>query len=266
MRIEEMHYDFDVKVDKVDSLSNRNFNVAQKDWLLNEAQWILLKEVYDITRRDQQSFEVTERRTQDLKNLHIKSPLPQPALTTISLGNGVYEAPLDGLVYEFLYATRLRADITKGSCTKNVGVSMSTTDDLNDSLLDPFHKPRFNSGDVLSVYGRSETSGNTQNNLYGAGSLYVYSDGTFTVDSVYIDYIKYPNRMWFGTYDLTNDLRTKTVSNTYVYEAGVDSPVHSDLNAHVHQKIVDLAVMLAAQLIEDPNLIQLKNVQTLINK
>jgi hypothetical protein len=266
MRIEEMHYDFDIKVDKVDSLTNRNFNAAQKDWLINEAIWVYLKTSYGITNPQRVGFEVTEQRIQDLKNLHIKSPNPQPALTPINLGSGQFEADLSGLRYEHLYVTRLRADISKGNCTKNVNIDTTQTDDLNDALLDPFNKPRFESGDLLGVYGKSNNASTTTNNLYGAGSLFLYTDSTFNVDNVYVDYLKYPNRVWLGTYDLTNDLRTKSVNNTYVYQSGTDGPVHCDLNAHTHNEIIDIAVMLASQLIEDPNLIQLNRFKINTNK
>jgi len=74
--IQEQHFDFDMKVDKVDSLQKRSFNTAQKDWLLNEAQTVWLKNNYDVTQINRVSFEVTEHRVQDLKNLHIKSPAP----------------------------------------------------------------------------------------------------------------------------------------------------------------------------------------------
>jgi hypothetical protein len=266
MRIEEMHYDFDVKVDKVDSLAKRNFNVAQKDWLINEAQWVWLKTNYGLTNQTRTGFEMSEHRIQDLKNLHIKSPNPQVGLTPINLGDGTYEINLSSLTFDFLFATRIKATIKKNGCEKTASVQVVQTDDLNYSLIDPFNKPNFNAKEVLAVYGRSSDPVATTKNLYGSGSLFLYTDGTFTIEKVYIEYIKYPNRVWFGTYDLTSDLRPKTGSNTYVYQSGVSTPVHSDLNAHTHSEIIDLAVLLASQLIEDPNLIQLKRLTYQTNK
>ena len=266
MFIQEMHFDFDIKIDKVDSLQKRSFNTAQKDWLLNEAQWVWLKNNYGVTKTNPVSFEVTEHRIQDLKNLHIKSPAPQPSILATSADSIAYESTLDSLVYELLFVTRVRAKITKNNCTKIVGVNITQTDDLNNSLVDPFNKPDFITGDVLGVYGRSSLNSVTNLNPYGTGSIYIYTDGTFTVDEVYIEYIKHPNRLWFGNYDLTSDLRPKIISNTYVYQAGVDSPVHSDLNSHVHAEIVDQAVLIASQLIEDPQLMGVKFQKYIQNK
>jgi hypothetical protein len=264
--IQEMHFDFDIKADKVDSLQKRSFNTAQKDWLLNEAQWVWLKNNYGITQINRGAFEVTEHRIQDLKNLHIKSPSPQPGIATTVLSTSVYEVPLNLLDYEFLFTTRIRALITKGNCSKEVPVSQVQTDDLNDALTDPFNRPNFITGDVLCVFGKSTTNTATDLNPQGTGSLFLYTDGTFTVDTVYIEYIKYPNRMWFGNYDITSDLRPKTISNSYVYQAGVDPPVNCELNSHVHNEIVDLAVHIASQLIEDPNLIGQKFQKYIQNK
>lgn len=266
MVIQEMHFDFDIKADKVDSLQKRSFNTAQKDWLFNEAQWVWLKNNYGITQTNRGAFEVTEHRIQDLKNLHIKFPLPQPGILPIVISTSVYEAPLNLLEYEFLFCTRMVARITKNNCTKDVPVSIIQTDDLNDALTDPFNRPNFITGDVLAVYGKSTGNTATSLNPQGTGSVYIYTDGTFTVDLVFIEYIKYPNRMWFGNYDITSDLRPKTISNSYVYQASVDSPVSCELNSHVHPEIVDLAVFIASQLIEDPQLMGAKFQKYIQNK
>lgn len=266
MVIQEMHFDFDIKADKVDSLQKRSFNTAQKDWIFNEAQWVLLKNKYGITQTNRGAFEVTEHRIQDLKNLHVKFPFPQPGIAANSISDNLFEVPLNLLEYEFLFTTRMRAVITKNNCTKDVPVTQIQTDDLNDALEDPFNRPNFITGDVLAVFGRSTEDSSTQLNPQGTGSVYIYTDGTFTVDEVFIEYIKYPNRMWFGNYDITSDLRPKTISNTYVYQAGVDSPVSCELNSHVHPEIVDLAVLIASQLIEDPQLMGAKFQKYIQNK
>lgn len=266
MRIEEQHYDFKIKKDKVDSLQKRNFNPAQIDWLLNEAIWIWIKINYGLNNKNRVGFEVTEHRIQDLKNLHIKSPSTlQPALTPIEIQADEWELDLRDLNFEHLFTTRVRAKITKDNCTKVVGVTTTQTDDLNESMYDPFNKPSFLYNRVLGVYGKSLDLTGTDLNLYGIGSLYLYTDD-FDIEEVYVDYIKYPNRVWIGTYDLTNDLKPKSGSNTYIYQAGVNPPVHCDINSHAHNEIVDIAVMLASQLVEDPNLVQLALLKTQSNK
>ena len=266
MVIQEMHFDFDMKADKVDSLQKRSFNAAQIDWLLNEAQWVWLKNNYGLTQTNRSAFEVTEARIQDLKNLHIKCPVPQVGIVPTVIDTTIVETPLNLLTYEMLFVTRIKADITKGLCTKRVGATPVQTDDLNDALADPFNRPDFNAGEVIATYGKSSTDTSTVLNPEGTGSVYLYSDGTFSIDTVFIEYIKYPNRMWFGNYDVTSDLRPKFAGNAYVYQSGVDTPVNCELNSHVHPEIVDQAVLIASQLIEDPQLMGAKFQKYIQNK
>mgnify|MGYP001096709301 CR=1 FL=1 len=268
MRIQEMHYDVRFKLDKIDSNQKRNFIPAQIDWALNEGQWLWLKDAYGLTDRNRpkpSGFENTEQLIQDLKALHIKSPEQQAALTATTIDSTTYGVSLENLTFEHLFTTRIRARITKNGCSKVVGVKIEQTDDLNDALVDPFNRPNFKFGKVVGVYGSTVSAITSVNHFQGNGTLYIYTDGS-TVDEVYIDYIKYPNRMWFGSYDLTSDLSPKSVSNTYIYQAGVDNPVHCELNSHVHNEIVDEAVELISSGIEDPNLIQLKTRRSINNK
>lgn len=46
MTIQDIHYDFKVKIDKVDSLSKKNFLANEIDWIVNEAIKIFVKQRY----------------------------------------------------------------------------------------------------------------------------------------------------------------------------------------------------------------------------
>ena len=46
MTVENMHFDFKMKLNKVDSAKNRNFRPEEIDWLLNEAMDIFIKQRY----------------------------------------------------------------------------------------------------------------------------------------------------------------------------------------------------------------------------
>lgn len=270
MRIQEMHYDGRFKLDKVDSNQKRNFTPAQWDWALNEGMWVWLKHNYGLGTQQfphRTGFEGAEHRIQDLKALHIKSPEQQAALVPNTIDSSTYSIELENLQYDHLFTTRVRARITKNGCSKVVGINIVQTDDLNDALVDPFNRPNYKFGKALGVYARSISTATLTSNHHfdGSGTLYIYTDDS-VVDEVYIDYIKVPNRLWIGTYDLTDDLAPKSISNNYIYEAGVTDPVHCELNSHVHNEVVDYAVSLLSQSIEDPNLVQLKLRRSITNK
>lgn len=256
MTIQEMHFDFKIKIDKIDSLVKRNFNAAQIDWLINEAQSRWVKQHYGLTNPKREGFESTQHRTQDLKSLHIKSPERQLGLTPSQITqNKIYYIDLQDLEFKHLFTTRVSVTCTKNGCAKTFGLNTVQTDDLNDALIDPFNKPNFKFGKVLGVYGISSTSDE---------ALFIYSDD-FTVDKVFVDYLKHPQKVWFGNYDYTNDLQPANGSNN-IYTAASDNPVDCELSDHVHSEIIDEAVNIAAGLIEDVNLIPISQNRLTTNK
>lgn len=110
--IEEMHYDFRLKCDRVDSLTNQDFNPAEIDWLLNEAQEVILKTKYSINNTYRAGFESTQKRYDDLSTLVIKHPR-QEDLTPIDQ-DGIYEIPLSNLTYPYLFL--IRAQVYVDGC------------------------------------------------------------------------------------------------------------------------------------------------------
>ena len=57
MTVEEMHYDFKLKFNKLDSQDYQNFQVPEIDWILNEAQWVFLKQRYGLTNPKQTKYQ-----------------------------------------------------------------------------------------------------------------------------------------------------------------------------------------------------------------
>lgn len=266
MNIQSMHYDFDLKIDKVNSYSRESFNQAEKDWLLQEAIWVWSKNKYGLNNTYQTGFEGSQKRIQDLIGLHVKYP-EQPEVPAISLGQGIYEIKLSELSHEYWLLTNLNVKIEKGDCIKGAKeVVLIQHDDLQEALRDPHTRPSFKEGVVIYNFGRSVSTPNSTGLNVNKGSIYIYTDQTFSVVSASPEYIKYPNRVWIGTYDLTSDLQDKNPSNTYIYQAGVDSPVSCELDAQGHPEIVDLAVAIASGIIENPNFMQMKQMKSNTNE
>jgi hypothetical protein len=265
MTIQQLHYDFKFKLDKVDSLSREDFNPAEIDWLLNEAIWVWVKNKYGKTNIYREGFETSQKRIDDLRSLHIVYPI-QPSLTATRVNNYLFELPLSKLEYEYLFLTRLKADIMIDGCTKQAQeLILVQSDDLNDVLRDPFNKPSFNYGVLGYRLAAANTFISTSQNP-NKGSIYLYTDGTFSVTEVYPEYLKYPNRVWVGTYDLTSNLLPYDGDNSYIYQTGADAPVECDLEAEAHPEIVDLAVSIAAGIIENPAYVRLKQEKLMTNE
>lgn len=236
MTITEMQYDFRFKVDKVDSLSQEDFTVAEIDWLLNEAQNVLVKQRYGTTNAKRQGFESTQKRIDDLRNLVIKAP-DQPDIVPSLLDTGVYEIPLDDLKYPYWFMISARASINE-QCDKWVKLTYVQHDDLNMALEDPFSKP--SAYELLYNFGKASDS--------TSGAMYIYP-GSNEIFSVRLEYIKQPSKMNFGGYP---------------YIDGVTYPQSScELSEHIHSEIVDVAVEIASGIIQHPEYVQLKQAKLL---
>lgn len=232
MTILEMHYDFDLKIDRVASFSKEDFNRAEKDWLLNEGQLVLLKRKYNVNNFYRAGFENTQKRIDDLSTLHIKFPL-QPELSLIS-HDGVYELDLSTLTYPYLFLTRGWVKASTDDCDDlRIPMKEVQNDDLESILDDPFNSPSI---EFIPVnFGRASES--------DSSSVYLYP-GSYQLDSAFVEYLKQPNIMNAGG---------------YAYLDGITYPqTSSDLPTQTHPEIVDMAVAIASGIIEHPTYVQLK--------
>jgi hypothetical protein len=241
MTIQELHYQFKLNMDRVDTLSSTDFNKAEIDWLLNEAQLIFVKRRYSPDERKRLGFEFTQKRTDDLSTLVVKYPEQGPI--TPSCANGVCEVPLAALFYDYLFLIDAFCDLTEnGVCTKSVPLKFVQHDDYRESLRDPFNSPSFEF--IPYNFGKSSTQS-------AKSSIYIYPS-SYTVDRVYIEYIKKPSRVSYGNY-------------TYI-DGVVYPPATCELPEQTHQEVVDIACQIASYAIENPEYIRLKAEKTFIHE
>lgn len=235
MNINELHYQFKIGVDKVDSLKTRNFLPAEIDWLLNEASLIYLRQEYS----PPQGFEVTQRNIDNLGTLVIKSPsTDQPGIPVIPVigNNGCYEGKLNQTEYPYLFMVRMRVRATKTGCgTRNIEVRQIQHDDLTKVLRSPFEGPSFDWYRVPAIFAKAQ-------GFEGVSSVYFYTNEDFSIDLMYPEYIKLPRKVFFGGYN--------SLDGQYITS---DPQVTLDFPEGIHRKIVDLAVLEAQRNISNPN-------------
>jgi len=237
----EMHYDFDLKIDRVASLSKEDFNSAERDWLLNEAQWVFLKQRYGINNIKRTGFEGSQKRIDDLSFLHIKYPL-QPTVPLIS-HSGVYELDLSDLKYDYLFLTRAWVNYEDTTCgtTTSMTIKETENDDLNRALDDPFNDG--SSEFIPGNFGRSSSDSDSS-------SIYLYTP--LEITEAYVEYLRIPPKINLGG---------------YTYIDGVTYPTQSSIfPQHTHPEIVDIAVNIAAGIIENPQYVQLKERKVLTHE
>lgn len=240
MLIDEIHYEFDLRFDRVASQDRPDFYDNEKDSYINRAIKKFTKDRYGTDNPKKFGFETNQERISNLMSLHIKYPV-QPALTPINQGNGIYELRLSDLEYPYLFLTSARITITKDGCSKTIDHKNWQIDDRKNT----FNEPNFEWGRVHANFGRSTVSSPNNDQLYS-----IYFDTTnyagvqqFTITSIQLSYIKIPDRVCRGTYIHIDDKVTTPPAFSAVVEC--------DLPSDFHDEIVNIAVYLAYKDIQD---------------
>jgi len=245
MTIQEAHYQFKLNKDRIDTLATEDFNAAEIDWLLNEAQMVFVKQRLGTNNNKRKGFEAIQKRIDDLAKLVIKYPL-QPAITPSVVDPGIYEVSISSLVYTYLqlisgYAT---VKLAEDCIIEGVPLKFMQHDDYRVALRDPFNEP--STEFIPYNTGRSTNGSGTSIYLYG-GQL-----PNDAIQTIYLEYIKYPSKVSLGT---------------YTYIDGVVYPATTfELSDHTHQEIVDIACQLAAINTDNPEYIQLKNMKISVHE
>ena len=283
MRIDQMHYNFELELDRVASNDRPDFMPWEIDEYLNKGIWKFVKTRYGLNDR-KFGFETNQKRIDELSSLHIKSPELQPAIVPIYLGNGRWEVRLnslgkniDGQFFRYLFLTAAEVVIRKGKCTKKIRHTQWQIDDRKSLLSESSWK--WNR--ILANFGRSTFITTPVDNVnildrqFDTADLIVneglvtekfnndelrslYFDTTtydgkeqFMLDSVYISYIKYPNRVFFGGYNHLDKHSTNTTEQ-----------IHCDIDESFHGEIVRLAVQYAQEDIQDQMGVQISAKKT----
>jgi hypothetical protein len=224
--IKNMHYDFKMKLNKLDSNSYRGLQIPQIDWLLNQALTMYILLVAEPRLKNQLGFEVNNRTTEDLRPIVVDSE----SIAPIAQGSLIYGLPSD-----YMFFTGFNEVLcSKEDCKKQkMNVHIVQHDDVNKGL---FSKPDFN-WRTLNAYFQSEGIRFTVDN--------------FTIDSVKINYLK-KHAYIHNAEDFIN--------GTYTLPDGIALTGTQDciLPEYTHGEIVDLAVLLATNDVSLINNYQLK--------
>lgn len=214
MSIKKMHYDFKMKFNKIDSQNNRNFLVPEIDWLLNEAARIFVAIIAEPRLKKQLGFETSQRTIDDIRTIVVSDDTNWIPITE-------NKATLPDDYWHFIKG---RVKMTKGDCKDIIGrVYIRQHDDMFEES--PFYKSSFEWREINALF-------------YNEG-LKFFSDGSFTIDSVCINYIRKMKYMHnaesfrVGGYNLPNG---ETL--TGFEDCELPEPTHAE--------IVDIAVLIAA--------------------
>ena len=98
MNIEQQHYDFKMKLNKIDSQQYKGLIIPQIDWILNEAQELFVKMVAQPRIALQYGYEIGTRTLMDIRNIVVED------LEITPDDNNIVRMPQDFWIYVSSYS------------------------------------------------------------------------------------------------------------------------------------------------------------------
>lgn len=225
MDVKDMHYSFKKKLNKLDSQQYRNLLVPEIDWALNEAAGLFVKLIANPRAPENGvlGFESNQRTIDDIRTLVETGEDPDNQLDVV---NNVVALPSD-----YNYFVRARVLISKGTCqNQKATVFIRQHDDMFEE----------------SSNDRSSFEWRTVNGTFTKEGIRLYDDGTFTMSKLHLTYLR---KMLYIHNAASYPGGTYTLPSGIVLTGTQDC----ELPEHVHEEIVDLAVLLASGDLELPS-------------
>lgn len=212
MTIQEMHYDFKKKLNKVDSQQNRNLLIPEIDWALNEALMIFVSGKASPRDNIQSGIESEQRLKDDLYPLIVKDAV-------LSLTEGVASLPDD---YMFFLRGKV---LSSGSRCHNI----------ESTLVLQQYDDEFES----SPFTKSSLEWREINGVFSEKGIVTYTDGTFTNEYLLLSYVRKPRYIHYAE---------GYKGGQYALPSGTILAGRQDceLPEHTHREIVDIAVAITS--------------------
>lgn len=221
-----MHYDFKLKLNKIDSQQYPNLLIPEIDWILNEAQELFVKAVAKPRLRSHLGFELNQRVIDDIRTIVVNPDGDLSAALNV-VDNSV------ALPNDYWHYLRAYVLVSKDKCTdKKARVFIRQHDD-------EFEESPF---DASSFEWRSV------NGVFYENGVKFYTDGSFTISKLCMSYIR---RLSY-IHNAEDYVRGNGVYNSPSGQVRSGS-VNCELPEHTHREIIDIAVLIATGQIQVPD-------------
>lgn len=218
MKIQDMHYDFKTRLNKLDSNQYRNLLIPEIDRKLNEAAYLFVKMIAEPRVVKGAGLEFNQRTTDDIRTIVVDSF--SLATTTTDNINYFVTLPTD---YLFYIESEVKAK--KGVC-----------EDMCETIVRKHIERHKQSSFDVSNFEWREVNLHFVNN-----TIRIFTDGTFSITGFYLDYIKKMPYMHFAPgYSATG----YTLPDGTVLSG--TTPQDCILPEQTHTEVVDLAVLIAS--------------------
>lgn len=215
--VEELVYEFKLALNKVNRQDNVNVPIEDIIVYLNKAQMSWIKTKINPNNVYRSGFEAIRKRIDDVQILKVGDVELKPVKTNDLLHKGYSCSLQDASNYMFYISSYSVAK--KNKCEVILTNDLVKSGDLTTRYLDVNHSPSFEWRTTLATLG--------------SDSLTVYTDGTFDIDKVFVNYLRYPQKIDIQGY-------TK-------FDGTSSTNQDSELPEYAKDGVVDLAVKFAAQ-------------------
>jgi len=175
----DLLYDLDFKLNKLASNQHQYIPVEDKIVAINEAQLRVIKNKLNNNNIYHLGFDAFKTRYQELQEFVIDYEEINVEQKIKALNS--YSFKLENLDYKFYLPVDIICNCTKNSCQNHqVDVTRIVKHgDLRKLLKNSNYAPSFEYQETLAVISSGETI--------------MYTDGSFTIDSALVSYLRYPN-------------------------------------------------------------------------
>jgi len=219
MNIASMHIEVKLGLDKTAALELPAFEPEEIDIWLNNAIRRFVKTRYSGVNSKNQSFEETQKRTDDLRTLIDYLERTVVSASASEYPNGYrWDLPTDGGgdPIDYWFTLSEECNITVDTVETRVGITESTIDEYRQRIDDPFSEHKLH-------YGKAKPL-----RIFNNNSVELIGTDEYSVTGYHLTYLKVPETVNIST--------------------GTDC----DLPEHTHDEVVKLAVNMMLENIGEP--------------
>lgn len=276
MTIDQMHLAVKLGLDKTEGLVYAAFEVEEIDAWLNEAIDRFIKTRYSGTNVKRESFEQSQKRTDDLRTLVTEARIAGGVLQNGATDKpNSYLIPVASFPVNYLFflndevTITFNHEVTGTSTTIRTYPVPCTSDMYSASVNDPYSEHRLHMSTARPL------------RMFTAKGIELITDANYTIPYYYMKYLRKPARVNLaltaaqtaGTSDIEEGISYLVSANNITYNGVVYAPAatfvgvpgisiftgagtatpqitHCDLPEHTHREIVNLTVKILAGNIE----------------
>lgn len=243
MTIQEFHQNFKFRLDKLDSIAYPNFLPEEIDLILNQAQNRIVKQRYGTNNIKRKSFEETQKRIEDLKEL-LRTVVTIPVEPkSDNVSNNAYNVDLQD---DHWFTIWEKAIINGPSCNSQIKI--------------PIRNFYSGQSETAPALGGGEDEINQFTIVLGK-EVEVRPITHLELDKTLNDAFKAPDKdkilrlMYRNRAELISSSNYTIMRYIYRYikkpnEMSISNNVNCELSEHLHDEIVDEAVKIALEGIE----------------